>query len=170
MVEPTLTKRESARGAQHVLDSALASLASPSVFSSVVQGGLLIFTKILLICYSGLSMPIIKSAKKRVKVAAKARSRNLHTKRQVRETLKAFAVALESGKPAEVAKTQNAAIRALDIAAKKNVIHKNKAARFKSNLAKQLKSAGIKPSKATAKKVVAKKTSTKKTAGAKSAK
>ena len=114
-------------------------------------------------------MPIIKSAKKRVKVAAKARTRNLHTKRQVRETLKAFAAALESGKPVKVAKTQRAAIRALDIAVKKNVIHKNKAARFKSNLANQLKSAGIKPSKATAKKVVAKK-SAKKTTGAKSAK
>lgn len=107
-------------------------------------------------------MPIIKSAKKRVKVAAKARSRNLHTKRQIRESLKALAAALEAGKSAEVARAQVAVASALDIAAKKNVIHKNKAARFKSRLAKRLKEAGIKPAKSTVKKTVAKKAAPKK--------
>jgi small subunit ribosomal protein S20 len=102
-------------------------------------------------------MPIIKSARKRVKIAAKARSRNLHTKRQVREALKAFAAALEVGKPAEVAKAQTAAVSALDMAVKKNVTHKNKAARFKSRLAKQMKDAGIKPAAAKKPKVTAKK-------------
>ena len=91
-------------------------------------------------------MPIIKSARKRVKVAAKARSRNLHTRRQVRETLKAFAAAVEGGKPAEITKAQAAAVTALDIAVKKNITHRNKAARFKSRMAKQAKAAGIKPS------------------------
>jgi ribosomal protein S20 len=33
-------------------------------------------------------MPIIKSAKKRVKVAAKAKARNVRTKRTLREALK----------------------------------------------------------------------------------
>ena len=103
-------------------------------------------------------MPIIKSAKKRVKVAAKARSRNLNTKRRVRETLKAFVAALEGGKPAEIAKAQRAAISALDIAVKKNIIHKNKAARFKSKLSKQLKEAKVKPTAAPAKKTAVKKT------------
>lgn len=107
-------------------------------------------------------MPIIKSAKKRVRVAAKARSRNLQTKRQVRETLKAFAAALEGGKPAEVTKAHQTLASAIDNAAKKNVIHKNKAARFKSRLAKRLKDAGIKPAaKASVKKAPAKKTSAK---------
>jgi small subunit ribosomal protein S20 len=91
-------------------------------------------------------MPIIKSAKKRVKVAAKARSRNLYTKRQAREALKAFAAALEGGKPAEVTKAQTAAVKALDIAVKKNITHRNKAARFKSKMSAQAKAAGIKPS------------------------
>lgn len=117
-------------------------------------------------------MPIIKSAKKRVKTAAGARSRNLHTKRQVREALKAFTAALESGKPAEVNKAHRAFVSALDTAAKKNVIHQNKAARFKSRLARRLKASGIKPAKAavskttkSAKKPVTKKSSsTKKTA------
>jgi small subunit ribosomal protein S20 len=107
-------------------------------------------------------MPIIKSAKKRVKVAAKARSRNLHTKRQVREALKAFAAALEDGKPAEVNKAHQAFMSAIDIAAKKNVIHKNKAARFKLRLVRRLKGAGIKPAaKVSVKKAPVKKTPSK---------
>lgn len=116
-------------------------------------------------------MPIIKSAKKRVKVAAKARSRNLHTKRDVREALKAFTAALEGGKPAGVAKAQAVAMSALDTATKKDIIHKNKAARFKSRLAKRVKNAGIKPVKTTAKKVTTKKTtSTKKSTRGKTSK
>ena len=42
-------------------------------------------------------MPIIKSARKRVKVAAKANTRNAKTKRTMREALKAFTKALTSG-------------------------------------------------------------------------
>lgn len=90
-------------------------------------------------------MPIIKSAKKRVKVAAKANLRNTRTKRSMREALKAFAKAVAGGTPAEIAKAERAAVSAIDKAAKKAVIHKNKAARQKATLAKQAKSAGAKP-------------------------
>jgi small subunit ribosomal protein S20 len=92
-------------------------------------------------------MPIIKSAKKRVKVAAKATARNAKLRRQLREALKAYAKAVEAGKPAEIAKTQTAAIKLLDKAAKKAVIHKNKAARKKSQLSHKAKAAGYKPIK-----------------------
>ncbi|HSX18398.1 MAG TPA: 30S ribosomal protein S20 [Candidatus Saccharimonadales bacterium] len=112
-------------------------------------------------------MPIIKSAKKRVKIAAKARSRNLHTKRDVRDALKAFAKALEGGKATEVAKTQAAAMSALDTAAKKAVIHKNKAARQKSRLSAQAKAAGVKPQKAQSAKPKTKSTAAKKPAAKK---
>ena len=97
-------------------------------------------------------MPIIKSAKKRVKTAAKAKARNARTKRSLREALKAFAKAVESGKAADIQKTQAEAVSALDTAAKKAVIHKNKAARQKASLAAQAKTAGAKPVKAAAKK------------------
>jgi small subunit ribosomal protein S20 len=97
-------------------------------------------------------MPIIKSAKKRVKVAAKAKARNVRTKRTLREALKAFAKAVESGKAADIQKAQHEAISALDTAAKKAVIHKNKAARQKAALSAQAKAAGAKPTKAAAKK------------------
>ena len=95
-------------------------------------------------------MPIIKSAKKRVKVAAKANARNVKTKRELRERLKAFAKALTAGKADQIAKAQREAVSAIDKAAKKNVIHKNKAARQKASLSAKAKAAGAKPAKVTA--------------------
>ena len=122
-------------------------------------------------------MPIIKSAKKRVKVAARARARNVRTKRSLREALKAFSKAVDSGKAADIQKAQREAVSALDIAVKKAIIHKNKAARQKATLSAQAKAAGAKvtksPSepavkstpkaKAAAKKPAARKTAAKKT-------
>ena len=96
-------------------------------------------------------MPIIKSAKKRVKVAAKAHARNTRTRRDMRDALKSFTKAIDSGKATEISKAQTAVYKALDTAAKKNVIHKNKAARFKAKLSAQAKSKGAKPTKAATK-------------------
>ncbi len=62
--------------------------------------------------------------------------------------LKTFAKAVAEGKPAAIAKAQTEAMSAIDIAAKKAVIHRNKASRVKSKLAKQAKDAGVKPTKA----------------------
>lgn len=114
-------------------------------------------------------MPIIKSAKKRVKTAAKARARNVHTKRALRAALKSYAAAIESGKAAEIQKAQQEAFSALDTAVKKAIIHKNKAARQKSALAAQAKTAGAKPGKAAAKKAPVKKPAAKKTSAKKPA-
>lgn len=97
-------------------------------------------------------MPIIKSAKKRVKVATKARTRNSRTKRSLREALKAFSKAIESGKAADIQKTQAEAVSALDTAVKKAIIHKNKAARQKSALSARAKAAGAKVTKSIPKK------------------
>ena len=87
-------------------------------------------------------MPIIKSAKKRVRVASKATARNTKTKRTFRSAVKAYQASLTSGK--DGAKTHSAAQSSLDKAVKKGVIHKNKAARKKSQLAKAAKAAGVK--------------------------
>lgn len=101
-------------------------------------------------------MPIIKSAKKRVRVARKAAVRNRKTKRGLRAALKIFAA-----KPS--AKGQSEAQSAIDKAAKKGVIHKNKAARLKKRAAAKAKASGVKPAKAAAKKAApAKKTAAKK--------
>lgn len=96
-------------------------------------------------------MPIIKSAKKRVKVSAKAATRNAKTKRTLREAVKSFQTALKGGKTAEISAAHAKANSAIDTAAKKNVIHKNKAAHKKSQLATAAKTAGAKPAAATKK-------------------
>lgn len=109
-------------------------------------------------------MPIIKSAKKRVKLATKAGARNAKTKRAMREALKAFGRAIDSGKPAEISKTHMAAVSALDVAVKKDVIHKNRASRKKAQLAKLAKASKAKPVKAAPKKPAAKSPAKKTTA------
>lgn len=101
-------------------------------------------------------MPIIKSAKKRVRVARKATVRNVKTKRSLKTALKAFHAKITGGKSAseEHAKAQSN----LDKAAKKGVMHKNKVARKKRQLATAAKAAGSKPAaaKKTATKAAAK--------------
>ena len=87
-------------------------------------------------------MPIIKSAKKRVKTARKATIRNSKTKRSLKTSLKALAAKPTAGAHATAQSN-------LDKAAKKGVIHKNKASRLKSQAAKRAKAAGVKPTKTT---------------------
>ena len=106
-------------------------------------------------------MPIIKSAKKRVRVASKAAIRNSKTKRSLRTAIKAFHANI-------TAKNADSAQSALDIAVKKGVIHKNKAARKKKQLAAKAKSAKATPEKKTAvKKAASKKPTVKKPAAKK---
>src|SRR5438132_12314431 len=96
-------------------------------------------------------MPIIKSAKKRVKLSERAGIRNSKTKRALREALKSFQKAIDGGKPADIVKAEQAAMSAIDTAAKKAVIHKNKAARKKSQIAAAAKAHGVKHGKSPAK-------------------
>lgn len=112
-------------------------------------------------------MPIIKSAKKRARTATKAAARNSKTKRSLRGAVKSFQSVLTGGKDSR--KAQSKAQSSIDKAAKKGVIHKNKAARKKRQLAKAAKAAaGVKATKkAVAKKPAAKKTSAPKKAVAK---
>jgi small subunit ribosomal protein S20 len=106
-------------------------------------------------------MPIIKSAKKRVRVAEKAAIRNSKTKRSLKEAIKSLHKVIGSGKK-DVTAEHRKAQSALDTAGKKNVMHKNKVARKKSQLAKAAKAAGSSAPKVVAKKTVAKKTVAKK--------
>ncbi len=79
-------------------------------------------------------MPIIKSAKKRVRVAKKATIRNRRTKRSLRIALKSFQTSL-SGSKKQAEAAANKSQSSLDKAVKKGVMHKNKAARKKRQLA-----------------------------------
>ena len=82
-------------------------------------------------------MPNIKSAKKRVKVIEAKTLRNKIVKSDLKTALKkaGAAVANNDENKAEVVKT---AIKKVDMACTKGIIHKNKAARKKSQLAKSL--------------------------------
>lgn len=78
-------------------------------------------------------MPRHKSAAKRMKTAEKARQRNRRIKAIARSAVKA----VENEKdPEKKAGGLKAAVSAIDRAAAKNVIHKNKAARIKSRLSR----------------------------------
>ncbi|MEI6751232.1 MAG: 30S ribosomal protein S20 [Candidatus Saccharibacteria bacterium] len=107
-------------------------------------------------------MPIIKSAKKRVRVTRKATARNIKTKRSLRVAIKAFSSALGGTKASDAHKKAQSAI---DKAGKKNVMHKNKVARKQRQLSAKAKAAGVKitsTKKAPAKKPVSKKAAAKK--------
>ena len=111
-------------------------------------------------------MPIIKSAKKRVKTTKKATARNARVKKNLRGALKSFSKTLGSSKSAGA---HSKAQSALDKAAKKGLLHKNKVARKKRQLAAAAKKAGVKvekkavkASKPVAKKAPSKKPATKK--------
>lgn len=110
-------------------------------------------------------MPIIKSAKKRVRVTRKASVANAKTKRTMRESIKAFQNKLSSKK--DTTKEQAEAYSAIDTAYKKGVISKNKAARKKSQLNAASKAAGT--TKPGAKKATAKKSAPAKKPAAKKA-
>jgi len=117
-------------------------------------------------------MPIIKSAKKRVKTAEKATIRNRKTKRSLKAAVKAFQASI-TGDKKKATELQSLAQSEIDRAVKKGVLHKNKAARKKAQLAKSAKEAGVKSTtkkaakpaaKAPTKKSSAKKPATKKPA------
>jgi len=86
-------------------------------------------------------MPHTQSAKKRLKQSNARKARNRATKAELRTKVKSVRAAVAAGN-ADVAKTESIATQAkLDRAAARGVIHKNKAARVKSRLAKALKAA-----------------------------
>lgn len=105
-------------------------------------------------------MPIIKSAKKRVKQTKKATARNAKTKRNLKSAIKAFTKSLGSKGSASAHKKAQSAV---DTAAKKKLIHKNKAARKQRQLAAAAKKAAGASKAKTAKKPAAKKSPVKKT-------
>jgi small subunit ribosomal protein S20 len=99
-------------------------------------------------------MPIIKSAKKRVRVSNKAAVRNSKTKRSLRTAFKTFAKTPSASSHADAQSN-------LDKAVKKGIIHKNKAARLKKQAAAAAKAAGVKTGAKTAKTKAAAKPATK---------
>ena len=76
-------------------------------------------------------MPITKSAKKALRQNARKKAVNDARKKTMKEAVKAF-------KKAPAVTSLAAAYKSLDKAGKKHTIHKNRASRLKSRLAKRL--------------------------------
>lgn len=80
-------------------------------------------------------MPIIKQAIKRAKQSLVRRSRNLQVKRAVKADITALHAAITAGETSEIQTKLAAAYSEIDRAVKKHTLHKNTAARRKSQLA-----------------------------------
>ncbi len=83
-------------------------------------------------------MPNIKSAKKRVKVTEKKTLINLSHKTALKTAIKKFEAAVTAGDKENAAALFNEAVKKLDQSASCGIIHKNNAARKKSQLALKL--------------------------------
>ncbi|ACL70038.1 30S ribosomal protein S20 [Halothermothrix orenii] len=82
-------------------------------------------------------MPIIKSAKKRVRITEKRTAYNREWKEKIKQAIKEFEKVVEEGNVEEAEAKLREASKILDKSAGKGIIHKNKAARKKSQLTRQ---------------------------------
>ena len=80
-------------------------------------------------------MPNIKSAKKRVELSKAANARNKAEKSELKTTIKKFEAAIAGGDRAQADAAFKTAVKSVDQAAKKGLLHKNTAARKKSSMA-----------------------------------
>lgn len=81
------------------------------------------------------SLANTRQAIKRIKVAEKKRQANAAKKSALRTSIKKSNLAIKNNDP-QAAELIRGTVKALDQAAADNVIHKNTAARYKSNLTK----------------------------------
>lgn len=81
-------------------------------------------------------MPIIRSAKKQLRQSLKKRSRNFETRRALKDSIKAVAIAVKAGKAQETQEALRQAYKIIDTASKKYILPFNTAARKKSKIAR----------------------------------
>ena len=86
----------------------------------------------------GANMPNIKSSKKDVISSKIAYEKNKANKSALKTVVKKFDAALESGDKASAEVAYKAAIKAVDQAVNKGLLHKNNAARKKSSMTLKL--------------------------------
>ncbi len=83
-------------------------------------------------------MPNIKSAKKRVKVIETKTLRNKMFRSSMKTIVKKYDAALADGNKEQAEAAYKAAVKKIDQAAAKGIIHKNAAARKKSQFTQKL--------------------------------
>lgn len=106
-------------------------------------------------------MPIIKSAVKRVRQTKTRTARNNIARRQLKEAVRELDAALSSNDKKNLPSLLSKLQGKLDMAVKKNLMHKNKAARIKKRYASLVKEAGGQASSKKTKKAGTKKTASK---------
>ena len=87
-------------------------------------------------------MANIKSAKKRILVIEKKTLINKIARTKLKTIVKKFVAAVESGDKAAATVAYTAAVKAVDQAAARGIIHKNAAAHKKSQFTKKLNALG----------------------------
>ena len=80
------------------------------------------------------------SARKRARQAEKHRLRNASQRSHVRTTIKRVLTAIESGDKSAAESAYKEAVPAIDRSVTKGLMHRNKAARYKSRLNKHVRS------------------------------
>ena len=80
-----------------------------------------------------------KQAAKRARKATRQRAANMSLRTTLRSAIKNVQKAIEAGDKSAAHNVLQGAASTIDRIADKNIIHKNKAARHKSRLAKQIK-------------------------------
>lgn len=85
-------------------------------------------------------MPNIKSAKKRVKVSNVRNERNKSYRSALRTSIKKADAAIDTN-AADMGEVVKAAVKKIDMAASKGLLHKNNAAHKKSNLVTRMNNA-----------------------------
>ena len=83
-------------------------------------------------------MPNIKSAKKRAEVAVERRKANMMKRSALKSSLKKAASSVTAGGFEQATADVRNAIKSLDMAVTRGIVHKNQAARRKSRLTKKL--------------------------------
>ncbi len=86
-------------------------------------------------------MPNISSAKKRLRQSVKRNTRNRAAKSELRTEIRKVREAIVAGDVAKGEAEFRVAVKKLDRAAAKRIIHPNRAARVKSRLSMKLKAA-----------------------------
>ena len=87
-------------------------------------------------------MPNIKSAKKRVLVAKVNSERNKADKSELKTTIKKFDAAATEGNKENAEAAYKAAVKTVDRAVSKGLLHKNNAAHKKSAMAQKMNELG----------------------------
>ena len=101
-------------------------------------------------------MPVTKSAKKALLVSIRRKGENDLVRAKLKSAVKGLKSAI-ANQEKDTAALLQIAYKELDLAAKKHVIHKNKASRLKSRLAKKMAKTVEAPVKSIKKKTPAKK-------------